>query len=146
MSDFVIVDIHWGKGESQFGITEEMKNMARFVIDCGADMVMGTHAVGIQPIDMYNGKPIIYSTGYFMTNLEYETTKLSYMFNFKFNKDTKLESIEMTPIYIKDLKETVLFNSFDSFNSNVNMNSLVNRSKEKGVNAEVKDGKIVVSF
>ena len=25
MSDFVIVDIHWGKGESQFGITEEMK-------------------------------------------------------------------------------------------------------------------------
>ena len=68
------------------------------------------------------------------------------MFNFKFNKDTKLESIEMTPIYIKDLKETVLFNSFDSFNSNVNMNSLVNRSKEKGVNAEVKDGKIVVSF
>ena len=81
-----------------------------------------------------------------MTNLEYETTKLSYMFNFKFNKDTKLESIEMTPIYIKDLKETVLFNSFDSFNSNVNMNSLVNRSKEKGVNAEVKDGKIVIIF
>ena len=146
MSDFVIVDIHWGKGESQFGITEEMKNMAKFVIDCGADLVMGTHAVGIQPIDMYNGKPIIYSTGYFMTNLEYETTKLSYMFNFKFNKDTKLESIEMTPIYIKDLKETVLFNSFDSFNSNVNMNSLVNRSKEKGVNAEVKDGKIVIIF
>ena len=71
---------------------------------------------------------------------------LSYIFNFKFNKDTKLESIDMTPIYIKDLKETVLFNSFDSFNSNVNMNSLVNRSKEKGVNAEVKDGKIVVSF
>ena len=52
----------------------------------------------------------------------------------------------MTPIYIKDLKETVLFNRIDSFNANVNMNSLVNRTKEKGVNAAIKDNKIVVSF
>ena len=146
MSDFVIVDLHWGKGESQFGITEEMKNMARCAIDNGADMVMGTHAVGIQPVDIYNGKPIIYTTGYFMTDLEYETTKSSYMFNLKFNKDTKLESIEMIPIYIKDLKETVIYTNYDEVAAYINMKSLVNRSKENGVNAEVKDNKIIVQF
>ena len=39
-----------------------------------------------------------------MTDLEYETTKVNYLFDLKF-EDTKLSSIEMTPIYIKDAKE-----------------------------------------
>ena len=72
MADFVIVDIHWGKGEASFGVTTQMEEMAKFVIESGADLVMGTHAIGIQPISTYNGKPIIYTTGYAMTDLEYE--------------------------------------------------------------------------
>lgn len=56
MADFVIVDIHWGKGESSFGVTTQMEEMARYVIDNGADLVMGTHAIGIQPISIYNRK------------------------------------------------------------------------------------------
>lgn len=56
MADFVIVDIHWGKGESSFGVTTQMEEMSRYVIDNGADLVMGTHAIGIQPISIYNRK------------------------------------------------------------------------------------------
>ncbi len=146
MSDFVIVDIHWGKGEASFGVSEQMKEMARFVIDSGADLVMGTHAIGIQPIEMYNGKPIIYTTGYFMSNLEYETTKTSYMFNFVFNKDTKLESIEMTPIYINDLKETLLYTNYDEVAANINMKNLCNRIIDNGLNAEIYGNKIVIKI
>lgn len=144
MADFVIVDIHWGKGEAIFGVSEQMKDMAKFVIDNGADLVMGTHAIGIQPIELYNGKAIIYTTGYFMTDLEYETTKLSYMFNLIFNNETKLESIEMIPIYIKDTQETLLYKNFDEVAANINMKSLNTRNSQNGVNSEVSDGKIVI--
>lgn len=146
MADFVIVDIHWGKGESSFGVSEQMRDMARFVIDSGADLVMGTHAIGIQPIELYNGKPIIYTTGYFMTDLEYETTKVSYMFNLNFDKDTKLSNIEMTPIYIKDTEETLLYKDFDEVAVNINMKSLNSRNIQNGVNSEMIDGKIVIKF
>ena len=146
MADFVIVDIHWGKGEAIFGVSEQMKDMAKFVIDKGADLVMGTHAIGIQPIELYNGKPIIYTTGYFMTDLEYETTKSSYMFNLIFNNETKLESIEMIPIYIKDTQETLLYKNFDEVAANINMKSLNSRNIQNGVNSEMSDGKIVIKF
>lgn len=146
MADFVIVDIHWGKGEATFGVSEQMKDMAKFVIDSGADLVMGTHAIGIQPIELYNGKPIIYTTGYFMTDLEYETTKVSYMFNLNFDKDTKLSNIEMTPIYIKDTEETLLYKDFDEVAVNINMKSLNSRNIQNGVNSEMTDGKIVIKF
>ena len=146
MADFVIVDIHWGKGEATFGVSEQMKEMAKFVIDNGADLVMGTHAIGIQPIELYNGKPIIYTTGYFMTDLEYETTKSSYIFNLIFNNETKLESIEMIPIYIKDTQETLLYKNFDEVAANINMKSLNSRNIQNGVNSEMSDGKIVIKF
>lgn len=146
MADFVIVDIHWGKGEATFGVSEQMKDMAKFVIDSGADLVMGTHAIGIQPVELYKGKPIIYTTGYFMTDLEYETTKSSYIFNLIFNNETKLESIEMTPIYIKDIQETLLYENFNEVAANINMKSLNSRNIQNGVNSEMTDGKIVIKF
>ena len=146
MCDFVIVDMHWGKGEASFGVSEQMKEMAKYVIDNGADLVIGTHAIGIQPIEIYNGKPIIYTTGYFMTDLEYETTKVSYMFNLNFDKYTKLSTIEMIPIYIKDLKETLLYTSYDEVAANINMKNLCNRNIQNGVTSEIREDRIVVKF
>ncbi len=145
MADFVIVDIHWGKGESSFGVTTQMEEMAKFVIESGADLVMGTHAIGIQPISIYNGKPIIYTTGYAMTDLEYETTKESYLFDLKF-ENTKLSSIEMTPIYIKDSKEVLLYKDYDEVAANINMKSICSRTQENGLNAQISDNKIIVKF
>ena len=145
MADFVIVDIHWGKGEASFGVTTQMEEMAKFVIESGADLVMGTHAIGIQPISTYNGKPIIYTTGYAMTDLEYETTKVSYLFDLKF-ENTKLSSIEMTPIYIKDSKEVLLYKDYDEVAANINMKSICSRTQENGLNAQISDNKIIVKF
>ena len=145
MADFVIVDIHWGKGEASFGVTTQMEEMAKFVIESGADLVMGTHAIGIQPISTYNGKPIIYTTGYAMTDLEYETTKVSYLFDLKF-ENTKLSSIEMTPIYIKDSKEVLLYKDYDEVAANINMKSICSRTQDNGLNAGISDNKIIVKF
>lgn len=146
MSDFVIVDVHWGKGESYFGVTDLMWQISRYAIDVGADLVMGTHNIGIKPIEIYNGKPIIYTTGYFMSDLEYEEAKMGYMFDLKFNDEVKLKEIEMTPIYINDLKETMLFTEYNQADADQNMANLNYLMNENGVNSEIKDNKIFVEF
>jgi poly-gamma-glutamate synthesis protein (capsule biosynthesis protein) len=37
---------------------EYQKEMGRYAIDCGADMVVGHHPHEPQPIEIYKGKPI----------------------------------------------------------------------------------------
>lgn len=146
MSDFVIVDVHWGRGEAYFGVTDLMWQISRYAIDVGADLVMGTHNIGIKPIEIYNGKPIIYTTGYFMSDLEYEEAKMSYMFDLKFNDEVRLKEIQMTPIYINDLKETLLFTEYNQADANQNMADLNYLMNENGVNSEIKENKIFVEF
>lgn len=146
MADFVIVDLHWGKGEASFGVSEQMRQMAKFTIDSGADLVMGTHAIGIQPIEIYNNKPIIYTTGYLITDLEYETTKSNYIFNVIFDNNLKLKEIQMMPTYINEAKETLLYNDYNEEAANIIMQNMNNRNRESGVNSSIKDGKIIIKF
>lgn len=80
-----------------------------------------------------------------MTDLEYETTKVSYLFDLKF-ENTKLSSIEMTPIYIKDSKEVLLYKDYDEVAANINMKSICSRTQENGLNAGISDNKIIVKF
>ena len=63
--DFLIVFTHWGI-EYQPQEDADQQAMARVAIDAGADLVVGAHPHIIQPNDMYNGKPIIYSLGNFV--------------------------------------------------------------------------------
>ena len=123
-----------------------MWQISRYAIDVGADLVMGTHNIGIKPIEIYNGKPIIYTTGYFMSDLEYEEVKMGYMFDLKFNDEVKLKEIEMTPIYINDLKETMFFTEYNQADADENMANLNYLMNENGVNSEIKDNKIFVEF
>ena len=144
-ADFVIVDMHWGR-EYIYGVTYEMKSIAYSAIDSGADLVMGTHAYGIYPIITYNDVPIIYSTGYIMTDSESELTKQSYIFDILINEENKIESLEMIPIYIKDKKEVMLYNEYNkdfAFEFNTQMN---NWNKQNALNSEIKNGNIVINF
>ncbi len=63
--DFLIVFTHWGI-EYQPVETGHQQAMARLAIDAGADLVVGAHPHVIQPSEMYNGKPIVYSLGNFV--------------------------------------------------------------------------------
>jgi poly-gamma-glutamate capsule biosynthesis protein CapA/YwtB (metallophosphatase superfamily) len=64
-ADFVIVFMHWGL-EYQSAQTGHQRAMARLAIDSGADFVVGAHPHVIQPFEVYNGKPIVYSLGNFV--------------------------------------------------------------------------------
>jgi poly-gamma-glutamate synthesis protein (capsule biosynthesis protein) len=61
----VIAYIHWGI-EREETPNDLQKNLARQLIDAGADLVIGAHPHVLQGIEYYKGKPIIYSLGNFI--------------------------------------------------------------------------------
>lgn len=63
--DLLAVSLHWGIEES-FKIAPEQVDFARKLIDDGADMILGHHPHQFQGIEIYKGKPILYSMGNFM--------------------------------------------------------------------------------
>lgn len=64
-ADLVIPIMHWGwENESSAGVRQ--RQLARLMIDAGADAVIGGHPHVRQDIEHYKGKPIIYSVGNFV--------------------------------------------------------------------------------
>ncbi len=62
--DLVIVSFHWGKERSNYP-NDIQKELGRFAIDHGADLVAGHHPHVIQGIEKYKGRYIVYSLGNF---------------------------------------------------------------------------------
>ncbi|NMA95048.1 MAG: CapA family protein [Clostridiales bacterium] len=63
-SDLVIVSFHWGKERSN-NANDVQKELGRFAIDQGADVVAGHHPHVIQGIERYKDRYIIYSLANF---------------------------------------------------------------------------------
>jgi Bacterial capsule synthesis protein PGA_cap len=64
-ADLVIVVIHWGL-ELDTQPRDYQVNEAHRMIDAGADVIFGSHAHRLQPMDTYEGKPIFYGLGNFV--------------------------------------------------------------------------------
>ena len=64
-TDLIVVSIHWGVEGSNHPRVEEI-NLAKKLIDNGADIIMGHHPHVLQGIEIYNSKPIFYSLGNFI--------------------------------------------------------------------------------
>lgn len=62
--DMVIMNYHWGI-EKTSKITSQQTTLGHYAIDQGCDLVIGHHPHVLQPVELYNGKYIIYSLGNF---------------------------------------------------------------------------------
>lgn len=60
----VIINFHWGN-ESEYYPIDAQKQLARFAIDNGADIILGHHPHVIQGIEQYKNRIIAYSLGNF---------------------------------------------------------------------------------
>lgn len=60
-ADLVVVSFHWGNEYSNVLAAQRLVGMA--AIDAGADLVFGHHPHIPQPVELYMGKPILYSMG-----------------------------------------------------------------------------------
>lgn len=64
-ADIVIPFMHWGwEGETR--ASDRQRQLARLMIDAGADAVIGGHPHVVQDIEIYKGRPVIYSLGNFV--------------------------------------------------------------------------------
>ena len=63
-ADLIIAYFHWGI-EKDYRPNSHQKNLGRFTIDNGADLVLGSHPHVIQGIEVYKGKNIVYSLANF---------------------------------------------------------------------------------
>jgi poly-gamma-glutamate synthesis protein (capsule biosynthesis protein) len=65
VADVVIPFMHWGQ-EHEPMANDRQRELARLMIDAGADAVVGAHPHVVQDTETYHGKPIIYSLGNFV--------------------------------------------------------------------------------
>jgi poly-gamma-glutamate capsule biosynthesis protein CapA/YwtB (metallophosphatase superfamily) len=94
--DFFIVSIHWGDEYSEFP-NREQTELARLLIDNGADAVIGHHPHIYQGVEIYKNKPIFYSLGNFIFGSINEDIKENILAQISFAKN-KINSFHIYSI------------------------------------------------
>lgn len=85
-ADIVLPYMHWG-WEREPEPTLRQRNLARLLIDAGADAVIGNHPHVTQGMETYRGRPIIYSLGNFVFDgFELPAAKLGWLLKLTVDK------------------------------------------------------------
>lgn len=104
-ADFTILYIHWGTENEAEPDTQQLEQDSVYV-DAGADLIIGDHSHCLQPIDMINGVPVVYSLGNFWFN---SRTLDSCMIEATFDVESKsLKSLQFIPCLQSDCYTTKL--------------------------------------
>lgn len=107
-ADIVIIMFHWGI-ERDYYPSAYQRDLAHYVIDQGADLVLGAHPHVLQGIEEYKGKKIVYSLGNFSFGgnknpSDKDTMIYIHKFNFK-NGELISEDNEIIPCSISSVKD-----------------------------------------
>jgi poly-gamma-glutamate synthesis protein (capsule biosynthesis protein) len=100
---FVACLVHWGTENSE-KITDTQRELARWLIDHGVDLVVGSHPHCVQPLDFYHGCPIAYSLG----NLVFdgaptvESWNRGALLQIGLNENAQASSACLIPIVLED--------------------------------------------
>lgn len=144
-ADYIIVDVHWGRDHT-YGLTDQMRNIATSAIDFGADLVVGTHALGVYPVVKYKEKPIIYSLGSLISDTEYNVGKEGFIFNINLDENAKINNIEMIPTFIENSKFVRLYNGYNEEYCNIYLEQFNNWHLQNGLNSSISNNKIILEF
>jgi hypothetical protein len=74
LADLVVVSIHWGT-ELQDWSSDEQRRAAEWLVDEGADLVVGHHPHVVQPPACVHGRPVFFSLGNHVFDQRYPETK-----------------------------------------------------------------------
>ncbi|MGD0290469.1 MAG: CapA family protein [Candidatus Binataceae bacterium] len=72
--DILVVSAHWGPNWGYKPLAAHVK-FGRLVVDAGADVVFGHSAHVFHGIELYKGRPILYSTGNFVDDYAVDETE-----------------------------------------------------------------------
>lgn len=86
--DFIIVLPHWGN-EYELRHSKSQENWAKWLVDEGADAIVGAHPHVVQDTTHIKGVPVIYSMGNAVSNMSAINTRLELTVNIKFIRNRK---------------------------------------------------------
>ena len=112
--DVICVSMHWGI-EYKLQPNDEQKDLADFLFENGADIILGSHPHVLEPMEkrtvtLSDGTTkdgfVIYSLGNFISAQKDKYTKDSIILNLKITKHSQgnitIDSYDYTPIYMQD--------------------------------------------
>ncbi|GAB3587586.1 hypothetical protein GCM10027345_38530 [Hymenobacter daeguensis] len=94
----VLAYLHWGT-EYTGQPTEQQRQQARALIDCGAAAVVGTHPHVVQTVEYYRGRPILYSLGNFVFDQRGAATDLALQADFDL-RDGRVAATYLRPLQL----------------------------------------------
>lgn len=109
-ASFIIVMMHWGNANTNV-ISEEQKNQAQFLINNGANVIVGAHPSTVQKMEIIkntNGEDcfVAYSLGDYTSDFAIENANLELILNLQIFVDTdgkaSLYKVDYTPVYMND--------------------------------------------
>ena len=98
-SDLVIVYLHWGDEYVPCPSPKQVK-IGRFLVDSGVDIVLGSHPHVLQGYEIYQGKPVFYSLGNFITDGFQEVTRRSCIVRIAIQDPSSPFDVTLIPIAI----------------------------------------------
>jgi poly-gamma-glutamate capsule biosynthesis protein CapA/YwtB (metallophosphatase superfamily) len=103
--DWIVVNYHWGEELAEHP-ADWQRDLARFTIDQGADVVVGHHPHVLQGAEVYKGRPIAYSLGNFIfggnSRSDYDTAVLKVAL-----KDQQMK-VEFVPVQVDKYQPKVV--------------------------------------
>lgn len=100
-ADIVAVSVHFGE-EYEKSASEAKKEIARSLVDGGADLVIGHHPHVKQETEAYNGGYIAYSLGNFVFDQDFSKETMEGLIIEVKIKDKKIISFQETPVRINE--------------------------------------------
>ncbi len=94
--DVLVVSFHGGT-ELAEDENEIQKAFAHVVIDAGADFVIGHHPHVVQAVEVYKGKPVLYSIGNFLFVSPHEQTRYTVVVKARIGRDG-VERVDFVPV------------------------------------------------
>ncbi len=101
IADVVVVMFHFGD-EYIKDPTERQRTLAQFVVDRGADIVIGSHSHVLQPLETYNGKYIAYGLGNFIFDQNFSFNTMTGGLLSVVLIDTVITSVTLHTVRIND--------------------------------------------
>ena len=110
-ADYSIIIMHWGDAYSTKP-NKEQQNIAKFLVENGADMILGNHASAVQKMEIMQnseGKNVLvaYSLGNYISGETMDISKIELVLNIELRKSGEtgkvmLSRVDYTPIYVLD--------------------------------------------
>lgn len=110
-ADYSIIIMHWGDAYS-IKPNKEQQNIAKFLVENGADMILGNHASAVQKMEVMQspeGKNVlvVYSLGNYISGETMDISKIELVLNIELRKsgetgEVVLSKVDYTPIYVLD--------------------------------------------